>query len=633
MNKTPHIVIVGGGHAGVEAVAACSRLGVRTTLVTLRADGIGQMSCNPAIGGLGKGQLVKEVDALGGVMGRAIDATGIQFRTLNESKGPAVRSSRAQADRDAYKGWIRGYLETLPHVTIIEGEVAALHESAGKIEAITLKDGTRLTCDAAVLTTGTFLRGLMHTGTEQTRGGRLGDNAAHALSDSLRALGFELGRLKTGTPARLRRSSIDYSKTREQPGDVPAKPFSMMTRTIERPQVSCWITSTSEAVHEVIRSNRERSPMFNGQIKSGGPRYCPSIEDKVFRFADKQSHHIFLEPEGYTSDIVYPNGISTSLPFDVQEKFIRMIPGLEQVEILAPGYAVEYDFVDPRNLTPSFETKAIRGLFFAGQINGTSGYEEAAAQGIVAGANAALSALGREPLLLHRGNSYIGVMIDDLTTLGVDEPYRMFTSRAEYRLILREDNAPARLCPIAREIGLLGSEQRHSFEEHQARYDQLKTWSEKTRIKPSEEINSWLAQEKSAILRDSITVATLVRRPELTLEQILSQVTPPCEVTPDLLSSLTIELKFSGYLARQEEEVAQLKKNEDDVIPLDFSYDAVPSLRTEAREKLKKFRPYSLGQAMRIPGITTSAITLISIYLKKHRELASHLAKSTGTDS
>jgi tRNA uridine 5-carboxymethylaminomethyl modification enzyme len=620
--QSKHLIVIGGGHAGVEAASAAARLGIRTTLVSLRRHGIGQMSCNPAIGGLGKGHLVKEVDALGGLMGLAIDATGIQFRTLNESKGPAVQASRAQADRDLYKAKVLSLVESVPNLTVIEGEVASILATGSRVTGITLSDGSRIEASCVVLTTGTFLRGLMHTGECQTPGGRHGDAPSNSLSESLKQLGFSLGRLKTGTPPRIRKSSIDFSGLQEQPGDTPPRPFSLLTEAITQRQISCWVTYTNEAVHDLIRSNRERSPMFNGQIKSGGPRYCPSLEDKVYRFADKNRHQIFLEPEGYESDIVYPNGISTSLPADIQDKFVRLIPGLENCEILKMGYAVEYDFVDPRNLLPTLETKSIQGLFLAGQINGTSGYEEAAGQGLIAGTNAALKILEKDPFIVSRGEGYLGVMVDDLTTNGVEEPYRMFTSRAEYRLILREDNAGSRLTARGRSIGLVSDELWSKFSEQEEQKARLKSWAETCRIKPTAEVNDWLTGLGSALLRDSTTVDNLVRRPELSLEQIMSKF-PSAEQFPEpLVSVVNTELKFSGYLKRQEEEVERLKKLEDEVIPADFSYDNLPSLRIEHRQKLAAFRPYSLGQAMKIPGITANAVSVLAVHLKRFRSAA-----------
>jgi len=614
------ILVVGGGHAGSEAALVAARMGCRTALITFSADGIGKMSCNPAIGGLGKGQLVKEIDALFGEMGAAIDETGIQFRMLNSSKGPAVRSSRAQADRDLYKNRILKAVQTCPNLTIVEAEVAEILCSGNEVLGLSTACGLTLSARATILTTGTFLQALMHTGEQKTKGGRVDENASNSLSDSIKGLGLKMGRMKTGTPPRLRRDSINFEILEEQPGDDPIRPFSFRTAEIKRKQISCWLTSTTARTHEIIAANVERSPMFNGQISSIGPRYCPSIEDKVFRFRDKTSHGIFLEPEGFDSNIVYPNGISTSLPLDVQQEFVRTIVGLEEVEILRPGYAVEYDHVQPTELNRTLSPKSISGIYFAGQINGTSGYEEAGAQGIIAGINAALFVKEREPFILGRDEAYIGVMIDDLTTLGVMEPYRMFTSRAEYRLHLREDNADRRLTPFARDFGLVNDAEWARYQERMERIDKEKKRLETTFIKPTVENNEWLKESGTRELQDSISLATLIKRPEITYQRLVQLSPAPQELNANEGERVETELKFVGYLKRQDEDIKRLQKMESIRIPRAFSFESVSGLSVEVQQRLAEVRPDTLGQAARISGVTPAAVSLLGIYLRRQEK-------------
>ncbi len=594
-------IVIGAGHAGAEAAYAAAKIGAQTALLTIRKEQIAKMSCNPAIGGLAKGQIAREVDALGGLMGEAIDAAGIQFRLLNRSKGPAVQSPRAQADKYKYKDYIRRRLEQSDNLTIIEAMVTEIITEKNKVRAVRCRDGTVYNAPAIILTTGTFLRGLMHIGNQQFSGGRLGEPAADELSQSIEHIGLELKRLKTGTPARLDAATVDYDKLQVQNGDEEPVPFSFMTEKINRPQMPCWITYTNEKIHRLIRDNLHRAPLYCGQITSTGPRYCPSIETKVVRFADKSRHQVFLEPEDEKNSTIYCSGISTSLPKDVQEQMLRLLPGTENARILHYAYAIEYDYCPPIQLKNNLETKKIQGLFLAGQINGTSGYEEAAGQGIVAGTNAARKVQGKEPIVLGRDQAYIGVMIDDLLTKGIDEPYRMFTSRAEFRLALRADNADRRLTQIGKSVGIVGEKRWTKFQNKLAGIDKLKGY---LRNRRSEGLSLW-----ERLCQPGNTVAeTLADNPDIKIDGF----------GKDVLQAVIIDAKYEGYLAKQQRLVAGFKALENKKIPLDLDYNNIMHLRAEAKEKLSAFGPGTLAQASRISGITPADITVIQIHLKKY---------------
>jgi tRNA uridine 5-carboxymethylaminomethyl modification enzyme len=618
------VIVVGAGHAGIEASLAAARMGIPTLMLTLNLDHIGQMSCNPAIGGIGKGHLVREIDALGGEMALAIDETGIQFRFLNTRKGPAVRARRAQADKAAYRARMKRVLETTANLTIRQASVERLLVEGGRVLGVESQIGEIFEAECVILTTGTFLKGLVHIGLKNYSAGRAGDFAAMGLSEHLAQLGFRIGRLKTGTCPRLDSRSIDYAELELQPGDDPPPPFSFRTARIEQDQIACHLTYTNALTHEIIRGGIDRSPMYSGVIQSRGPRYCPSVEDKVMRFRDKERHQIFLEPEGRDTMEVYPNGLSTSLPLDVQLAMVRSIKGLERAEIMRPGYAIEYDFSDPTQLQPSLETKVVDGLFFAGQINGTTGYEEAGAQGLMAGINAALKVRSEPPLILRRDEAYIGVMIDDLVTRGIGgEPYRMFTSRAEYRLLLREDNADRRLTPIGERLGLLGAMAGERLRSKSERVKRELTRLGEALVAASDAVNAILAGCGSTPIAHPAHAFELLKRPEVSYAAALAMAGLTPFLDTDEAAQLEIDVKYEGYVKRQAEMVDRFKRLEDAVIPEWVDYSAVSGLSTEVRERLLSVRPRSLGQAARMPGMTPAAISLIAFHLKSRRSRAS----------
>jgi tRNA uridine 5-carboxymethylaminomethyl modification enzyme len=627
--QTFDVIVIGGGHAGTEAALAAARMGARTLLLTQSIETLGQMSCNPAVGGIGKGHLVREIDALGGAMACATDRAGIQFRTLNASKGPAVRATRAQADRQLYRQAIRFVLENQPNLTLFQQEAGDLLVEGQTVRGVTTVTGITFEAPSVVLTVGTFLGGRIHVGLDNYQGGRAGDPPSNRLASRLRDLALRVGRLKTGTPPRIDGRSLDFSVMTAQPGDEPTPVFSFLGRVTEHPrQVNCFITSTNERTHEIIRAATDRSPMFTGRIEGVGPRYCPSVEDKVVRFADKTSHQIFVEPEGLTTNEIYPNGISTSLPFDVQYEFVRTVRGFENAHLTRPGYAIEYDFFDPRDLKPSLETRSLQGLFFAGQINGTTGYEEAAAQGLLAGINATLAFRGREPWTPKRSEAYIGVLVDDLVTRGTREPYRMFTSRAEHRLLLREDNADLRLTPIGRELGLVDDERWGLFESKRRLTDLEFERLSSLRLQPGDVPADWTQRVLGGPLGRDASAFELLLRPEVSYDDLMEIAGVPDWCAPggpreddrlpqQVRTQIEVRAKYAGYIERQQDEVERQQRNEDTRLPDDLDYLQVAGLSNEVRQKLAEARPATIGQAGRTPGVTPAAISILLIHLKK----------------